>query len=848
MTSPQNAQSKPPKQTFTQNDIDALVPQLLEAYPSDFPSELTNDVFPFWLCWKPTPNYSPPKTTKILKKPVRDDWQNIENLVPFSVVHDIIYTKGKPFGYGFTYHEAHPFICIDIDLATEDNHKLLEQLNSYTEWSPSSKGLHTIIRVPTLNDKQTLIQHFGNGKRNKTEYRDLFIATGYVTVTGRQLPITQSDIRIHSVDDLIDILKPYFKSNISSLPSRHQQAKQNQEELVETVKQKSVPQNKPRPSTAKQLTVAQVKGLLSQVPVVHLTDDIFDKLHNNEMCVLDPECDEEARQPWLIIGQAIHHNFQGRMEGYYLWDSWSQEGNKYDESACAATWESFTKEPPQRPVTIAALIKLVKAQHPQFPDMTPKGALKGTFANFKTYVDFYKFEVFHNEITKDLQVEPSGAVRKKWDVTSLADGQRLALSEIAEFIKSDFIQLNFSPSTYSALTIKKFLSAIGKSTTRNPIREYFIECGEKYDGQDYIGDLMETIHVSPINQHYHPAYQMFLRKWLIQVLAAACHPASRPVRLNRVLIFSGPQSIGKTRWVESLFPGRLRKYCAADKEIRISNFRSDNVKQTMELSNTLICNVNEIDRLFRSNNFADFKAFLDQTTDKIVLPYGDAVTEITRRTVFIGSTNQSAFLRDVTGNRRIEIIHCTKLDYRHSVDIDKLWGQVYHIYKEGEKWWLNEMDPVESRVIEMRDRINAGSMYIGNDSLLETLEEVFDTERTGEEEIQWLTFKQIRQICGLNNMTTNSQAFNHAKRAVLLWSIQVSGHEPRNGTGMRPRVYYAVPPVRNEAMPDLTDDTPVKVKSQDEMDLLAEMNKLQKKLDEFRRAKELKQNNDEEVV
>ena len=486
--------------------------------------------------------------------------------------------------------------------------------------------------------------------------------------------------------------------------------------------------------------------------------------------------------------------------------------------------------------TIGALIKLVQAQHPVFPDATTKGILKGTYANFATYIDFYKFKVYHNEITKELQVEASEAVKKKWNVTKLSDGQQLALSEIAEFIKSDLIQLNFTPSTFSSHTIKKFMSAIGKSYSRNPIREYFIECGETWDQKDYISQLADTITVSPIHKHYFPAYKMFIRKWLIQVLAAACHPAAHPVRLNRVLIFSGPQSIGKTRWVESLFPSSLRKYCAADKEIRISNFRSDNVKQTMELSNTLICNINEIDRLFRSNNFADFKAFLDQTTDRIVLPYADAVTEITRRTVFIGSTNQTAFLRDITGNRRVEIVHATDMDYKHKVDISQLWGQVYNIYKSGEKWWLEEDVPEEAAAIAARDRINSGSMYIGNESLVETLEEVFDTIRTEEDELQWITFKQIRQICGLNNMTTNSQQFNHAKRAVHLWSAQVSGLDPRNGTGMRPRIYYPMPPVRDSAMPDLDDDTPVKIKSVKQMDILKEMNDLTKKLNELKKA------------
>ena len=53
--------------------------------------------------------------------------------------------------------------------------------------------------------------------------------------------------------------------------------------------------------------------------------------------------------------------------------------------------------------------------------VTTKGILKGTYANFATYIDFYKFKVYHNEITKELQVEASEAVKKKWNVTKLSD-------------------------------------------------------------------------------------------------------------------------------------------------------------------------------------------------------------------------------------------------------------------------------------------------------------------------------------------------------------------------------------------------------------------------------------------
>jgi len=345
--------------------------------------------------------------------------------------------------------------------------------------------------------------------------------------------------------------------------------------------------------------------------------------------------------------------------------------------------------------------------------------------------------------------------------------------------------------------LKTFLSARSKRDSVNPIREYFEECGKNWDGNDYIDTLMSTIK-PPLSRHeYRSTYTMLMRKWLIQVLAAACHKSEKPVRLNSVLIFSGAQGIGKTRWVESLFPKQLRKYCAADKELRISHFRSDNVKQAMELSNTLICNINEIDRLFRSANYSDFKAFLDQTVDKIVLPYGDSPTEMTRRTVFIGSTNKSAFLKDISGNRRISLIHCEDLNFKHKVNIDQLWGQVFNIYTSGERWWLRRSVPNEALAAKHRDRINSGSMHMGNEGVVEKLDEIFNCNCKPEEFVK-MQLSQIRTLIGLSDLKVNSPAFNSVKDTISIWSKNVSGKDSEEGKGTRAPRFYHMPPVKTD--------------------------------------------------
>jgi len=801
-SAPQATPPTPPtKPLIPLDQIPTLQVSLSKLDTTQFPSELTP--YHYFLLWRPVPN-NPTAPTKILKKPIAPDWQNNTTSIQETLTNRSASKWPTPPGVGFAYSNHHPVLCIDIDADTPDNNLLIKSLDSYTEISPSGKGYHVMVMCESLQVKEQLSRTFGTGKRDHNNKRDLFVSSGYTTLTGlfsTQYP--NKPIRTIPTTELIQTLSKYFLPQQSQIDQSEAEALErfaNMPKQDHTIAPARAKQPLKPKSSGDNLSVAQVKALLNQINVSNLTSDIFTRLYRNELAVLDPDETEEAREPWLIVGQAIHHNFGGQLEGYYLWDSWSQRGSKYDSTSCTATWESFKTSKPGAPVTIAALIKLVKAQQPQFPDKTAKGVLKGTLANFYTYIEFYKFQLFHNEITKECQVTVPKEILTKWKVHKLAPGQTLSMSEICEFMLSDLLVLGFPQAAYSNQKLKRITTAMSKVNSYNPIREYFETCGAAWDGKDRINDLVNTLTFTTLaDREYRDAYTMFIRKWLIQVAAAACHRASHPVRLNRVIIFSGPQDIGKTRWVESLFPQELRKYCMADKEIRLSSFRSDSVKLTMELGNTLICNINEIDRLFKQANFSDFKSFLDQTVDRIVLPYGDAPTEMSRRTVFIGSTNLDSFLKDQTGNRRFEIISCIKMDFRHQIDINQLWGQVFAMYSGGERWWLDITKADEAAVLKQRDIINTGSMYIGNEAIVETLDEMFDVD-LAKATNSWkkYTFKDIRMILGITNVATNSMAFNQAKRAVTQWSKIVSGKDPIAGTGERARIFYYMPPLRTE--------------------------------------------------
>jgi len=58
---------------------------------------------------------------------------------------------------------------------------------------------------------------------------------------------------------------------------------------------------------------------------------------------LDPNCHYSE---WLLIGQCLHHQFDGDWEACDLWDKWSYgngEADEYQEKACYGKWKTFNK-------------------------------------------------------------------------------------------------------------------------------------------------------------------------------------------------------------------------------------------------------------------------------------------------------------------------------------------------------------------------------------------------------------------------------------------------------------------------------------------------------------------------
>jgi len=100
--------------------------------------------------------------------------------------------------------------------------------------------------------------------------------------------------------------------------------------------------------------------------------------------------------------------------------------------------------------------------------------------------------------------------------------------------------------------------------------------------------------------------------------------------------------------------------------------------------------LSELDGMKKSD-VESVKRFITTLTDRYRPAYGRHVVSIPRSCVFAGSTNETSYLRDSTGNRRFWPVKCADIDLEQlRADRDVLIAEAVYRYKQGESLLMNE--------------------------------------------------------------------------------------------------------------------------------------------------------------
>lgn len=194
-------------------------------------------------------------------------------------------------------------------------------------------------------------------------------------------------------------------------------------------------------------------------------------------------------------------------------------------------------------------------------------------------------------------------------------------------------------------------------------------------------DRADTFFIDYLGAEDTPYVRMATRKFLVAAVARVMRPGCK---FDNMLIPNGPQGIGKSTAVRKLGMGWFN-----------DNIRTFEGKELLEaILGSWIIEVSELDAMNKSE-VERVKQVLSQQEDVQRMAYARHAEEYLRQCVFIGTSNQKHFLRDMTGGRRfwpIDVgVVAPKLSVFDDLDpptVDQIWAEAVLRFEQGETLYL----------------------------------------------------------------------------------------------------------------------------------------------------------------
>lgn len=216
------------------------------------------------------------------------------------------------------------------------------------------------------------------------------------------------------------------------------------------------------------------------------------------------------------------------------------------------------------------------------------------------------------------------------------------------------------------------VQVVARRNVVHPVRDYLSRLA--WDGRPRLDRMLHT-YFGAADSEYTRAVSS---KWMLSAVARIFQPGCQA---DCMLILEGLQGIRKSTGLETLCPD--------------PSWFSDTIPSLGEkdsyqcLRRKWLIEIPELDAM-RGREVTATKRFVSGRTDNYRPSYGRRNLDFPRQCVFCGTTNESNYLPDKTGNRRFWPVRCGVVlveDIR--ADRDQLWAEATDRYRMGEKWYLD---------------------------------------------------------------------------------------------------------------------------------------------------------------
>ncbi len=245
------------------------------------------------------------------------------------------------------------------------------------------------------------------------------------------------------------------------------------------------------------------------------------------------------------------------------------------------------------------------------------------------------------------------------------------------------LEVNYDLSPHVA----RFSDAVflgGYNNRFHPIKDYLDNL--KWDGVPRLDTLL-TKYLGVVDNAYTRAVS---RKTLCAAVARVYNPGTK---FDFVLILEGKQGKGKSTFIKT-----LGKHWFGD---NISSFKGKEAVEGMQ--GVWIMELSEL-QAFSKAEIEHVKSFISRTEDRMRPAYARRVETFKRRCILIGTTNDTEYLKDETGNRRYWPVQCEieKIDTSTlKKEVDQLWAEAVVLWRKGEKLYL---DKTEQEAIAQKEQ------------------------------------------------------------------------------------------------------------------------------------------------
>ena len=409
-------------------------------------------------------------------------------------------------------------------------------------------------------------------------------------------------------------------------------------------------------------------------------------------------CADADYHNWLQVGQSLHHQYKGEVKGLELFIEWSltdseltEKGrylNDTVERVCGYKYKSF-KSNSSNPITFASIIAIVNKKKllpttecndvelvQEMPKnkfvhlkLNTKGFVtktKSTYENFKIMCNYYGVKINYDIITKrninSFNMTNDNLVAGTLgSLMVLNDMEREAAHIYSEMLAHDN-------------TINSFKDILDSIT---------------WDGKSRLREFYDTVIV---DDEFKEIRDTYLLKWLQQMIYLTTYDGTRKVA-RQILVFQGLQGGGKSTWLMNLLPANLREDYIGE-----GLLLTENHTEQRALLSYVFVELAELEQSFKKTDINSFKAFFGRTKDELNLKFAKYTVRYPRNTSFLGTINEKTFLKDKTGSTRFLILHATKLNGYHDIDMLQLYKEIL-LTTDYVNFELSEEDKIKQKLI-----------------------------------------------------------------------------------------------------------------------------------------------------